>query len=147
MGVFNIYDFKNCMYMYTDICMCVHVCAHAFGGQGTASSEAPQALFILGFSLAWDLLIQTGWLAGELPGAPLSPVPQLDHNIHHHGRLIVCVFGASSSGPHACMASSPSTEPYLQLLRGNSVRPVGFVSSSRHSASMRSVPFLDPVSF
>lgn len=87
--------FKKCVYMYTDMCMCVHVCAHAFGGQGTASSGAPQALSILGLSLAWDLLIQPGWLAREPPGTPFSPVPQLlDRGIYHHGRLIICVFGA-----------------------------------------------------
>lgn len=61
---------KNCVHMYTDICMCVHVCAHAFGGQRPASSGAPQTLSLLGLSLAWNLLIQPGWLARKPPGTP-----------------------------------------------------------------------------
>lgn len=68
-------------------------------------------------------------------------------SIHHQGRLILCVFRGSNAGPHASMASSLSTEPYLPRLRGNLVRPVGFVSCSRHSGLVRSVLFLDPMSF
>ena len=93
--------FKKCVYILTDMCMCVHVCAHAFGGQATASSGAPQALSILGLSLAWDLLIQPGWLAREPPGTPFSPVLQLlNRSIYHREGLLYVCSGLRSSCLH-----------------------------------------------
>lgn len=147
MGALNIYDFKKlCVYVYRHLHVCACMCTCLWRPEASlqwSSTDTIPLGPLIGLGLA-----DSARLAGQ--GAPrnsLSPALQLGHNVHHHGRLIVCVFGASSSGPHACTASSPSTEPYLQLLRGNLVRSVGFVSCSRHSSSLKSVLFPDLMSF